>query len=52
MTNVKEAPKCTGTKYGRINKVTKYKYQPNALDKEANVAIARKIELAFQLQET
>lgn len=54
MTDWKETPKYMETKFGRIKKATKFKYlgeivQPNALDKEANLARARKMEAAFQL---
>lgn len=54
LTNRKDAPRQITTKYGKIKRVNKFKYlgeliQPNALDKEAVLARARKMELAFQL---
>uniref|UniRef100_A0A8D8RIQ9 Craniofacial development protein 2 n=2 Tax=Cacopsylla melanoneura TaxID=428564 RepID=A0A8D8RIQ9_9HEMI len=52
--DVIQAPKQMKTKYGKINRVPKFKYlgeiiQPNGLDKEANKVRARKMENAFQL---
>ena len=54
MTNRKDVPRQITTNYGKIRKVSKFKYlgeliQPNALDKEAVLARAREMELAFQL---
>lgn len=54
MTNRKDAQRHITTKYGKIKRVNKFKYLgelilPNALDKEAILARARKMELAFQL---
>lgn len=54
ITNVNDAPKTMKTKYGKINRVTKFKYlgeiiEANASDKEGITARTRKMETAFQL---
>uniref|UniRef100_A0A8D9AQU5 Reverse transcriptase domain-containing protein n=1 Tax=Cacopsylla melanoneura TaxID=428564 RepID=A0A8D9AQU5_9HEMI len=54
LTSVKEAPKQMVTKYGKINRVSKFKYlgeiiEANASDKEGNLLRVRKMETAFQL---
>ena len=54
MTNRKDVQRLITTNYGKIKRVNKFKYlgeliQANALDKEAVLARARKLELAFQL---
>lgn len=52
MSNQREAPKCLNTKYGKINRVHKFKYlgeiiQPNGLEGEANNQRCQKMKRAF-----
>lgn len=54
MTNIKDSPEFMNTTYGKIMKVNEYKYfeeiiQLSVVDKEANRARSREMEIEYQL---